>query len=152
MVKKYASFFYKIFYVVYIIIAIQCLALLILIILSSLLPIISPSQFEKGMITLKQVMPDLSYPFFILSLILYLIKIFFFSIFSKCSKKLFKNIIEKDSPKISQNKRALKWISFSFFFYYVIPIYPFEALEVYHITTGFLVSSILYLFSFLLDE
>lgn len=70
MVKKYTSFFYKVFYVVYIIIAIQCLALFILIILSSLLPVISPSQFEKGMIALRQVMPNLSYPFFILSLIL----------------------------------------------------------------------------------
>lgn len=152
MVKKYTSFFYKVFYVVYIIIAIQCLALFILIILSSLLPAISPSQFEKGMIALRQVMPNLSYPFFILSLILYLVKLFFFLIFSKCSKRLFKNIMEKDSPFIFQNKRALKWISISFFLYYVIPIYPFESLELYHITTGFLVSSLLYLFSLILDK
>ena len=152
MVKKYTSFFYKVFYVVYIIIAIQCLALFILTILSSLLPVISPSQFEKGMIALRQVMPNLSYPFFILSLILYLVKLFFFLIFSKCSKRLFKNIMEKDSPFIFQNKRALKWISISFFLYYVIPIYPFESLELYHITTGFLVSSLLYLFSLILDK
>lgn len=152
MVKKYTSFFYKVFYVVYIIIAIQCLALFILIILSSLLPVISPSQFEKGMIALRQVMPNLSYPFFILSLILYLVKLFFFLIFSKCSKRLFKNIMEKDSPFIFQNKRALNWISISFFLYYVIPIYPFESLELYHITTGFLVSSLLYLFSLILDK
>lgn len=150
--QKYSNYLYKVFYLTNIILSILCAFVLVAIILFSLMPIISPSQFENGIGQLKTLTPDISYPLFIFSLILCLIKLLFILLFSRNAKKLFKNIIDADTPFSFQNQKALKVCSISFFLYYILPVYPYENLQLYQIITGFFVSSLIYIFSLVIEE
>lgn len=152
MIKKYCSFFYKIFFILHIIAAISCVFLSILIILVAILPFADPAQFENGINRLHQIMPEITYPLIICALMLCLVKLLFFSLFTRHAKILLINIADYDTPFIPQNKKALKFISICFFFYYVIPVYPLKTLELSYITVGITVSSLLYLFSLIMDE
>ncbi len=151
-IQKYSFFLYRLFQITFIIITILCAFILCVIILFLLMPFISTSQFSDGIDKLNTLTPNISYQSFIFSLVLCFIKLLLLLLFARNSKKLLKNISEKDTLFISENKTALKFSSIFFFLYSITPIYPYETLQLSHIITSFLICSLLYLLSFATAE